>query len=310
MSTPRAVGVLGGGRWGFALAKAVQTAGHPVLVCTRREGTDGVPGVAVTTEVRDLGAQCTLILLAVPSSVARPVAALLGDVVDGSHMVVHGVRGLSDEGLLPLSEIVRQETPVRRVGALGGPVIVEDLMRANPAVIAVGSRYPEVLEALRNALSSPVLRVSETSDLTGLEWASALVGALMVALGYARVAGVSAGLLAGLMTRGLHEATRIGVAAGADEHTFWSVAGYGDLMAAMGRMDRPEVKFGEALATGDDAAHARNGTETRIEAVELVPRVVAFARERGLAVPVFSALEQVLLGHADKALVTTALMAR
>ena len=155
-----------------------------------------------------------------------------------------------------------------------------------------------------------MLRVSETHDLTGLEWASALVGVLMVALGYARAAGVSAGLLAGLMTRGMHEAMKIGVAAGAEEHTFWGVAGFGDLMAAMGDMARPEVRFGEQLAAGDGAEHARHATETRIEAIDLVPRVVAFARDHGITTPVFSSVEQVLLGKADKSSVLPALMAR
>jgi glycerol-3-phosphate dehydrogenase (NAD(P)+) len=309
MSSTRTIGVLGGGRWGFALAKAVQTAGHGALLCTRREHVTPVAGIEQTAEIADLGKRAKLILLAVPSSVARAVAGVLGDVTDGSHMIVHGVRGLSDEGLLPLTEIVRQETPVRRVGALGGPVVVDDLINAQPAVIAAASRYPEVLEAVRGALASPVLRVSETHDLTGLEWASALVGALMVALGYARAAGVSAGLLAGLMTRGMHEAMRIGVAAGAEEHTFWGVAGFGDLMAAMGNMARPEVRFGEQLASGIGAGEARRASEMRIEAVDLVPRLVAFAHDQRIAVPVFSALDRVLRGEADKASILPALMA-
>jgi glycerol-3-phosphate dehydrogenase (NAD(P)+) len=74
-------------------------------------------------------------------------------------------------------------------------------------------------------------------------------------------------------------------------------------------MERPEVKFGESLAHGDTAAKARSAVETRIEAVELVPRVVAFAHDHGLGVPVFAALEQVLLGKADKASVLPTLMA-
>jgi glycerol-3-phosphate dehydrogenase (NAD(P)+) len=308
-ASKRTVGVLGGGRWGFALAKAAQTAGHGALVCTRRDRVTPVEGIEQTSEIADLGKRAQLILLAVPSNVARAVAGVLGDVTDGSHMIVHGVRGLSDEGLLPLSEIVRQETPVRRVGALGGPVVVDDLINAQPAVIAAASRYPEVLEAVRGALASPMLRVSETHDLTGLEWSSALVGALMVALGYARAAGVSAGLLAGLMTRGMHEAMRIGVAAGAEEHTFWGVAGFGDLMAAMGDTARPEVRFGERLFSGVDAGEARRANEMRIEAVELVPRLMAFARDQRLQIPVFAALDRVLKGEADKTSILPALMA-
>jgi glycerol-3-phosphate dehydrogenase (NAD(P)+) len=303
------VGVLGGGQWGVALAHAAHVAGNDVLLCTRREPSTPLAGVSVTPELAQLGARTTLILMAVPSDVARSVAAGLGDVVDGRHMVVHAVRGLSGEGLLTLSAVVRQETPVRRVGALGGPVLADELLTGHPGVIAVASHYPEVLAAVQRALGSSLLRVSETTDLMGLEWASALVGALLVGAGYARAVGVSGGLLAGLMTRAMHEAAQIGVAAGAEQQTFFGVPGFGDLMAAMEQQEaRPEVRFGHALADGLSAAHARQKVGARIEAIDLVPRVVTFAREHGLHVPVFDALEAVIAGRANKATVLPALM--
>jgi glycerol-3-phosphate dehydrogenase (NAD(P)+) len=305
----KTVGVLGGGRWGVALARAAHVAGNDVLLCTRRAGEVHPEGARVTPEIADLGRHCTLILMAVPSTVVRPVATVLGDVVDGSHMVVHAVRGLSGEGLRPLSAVVRQETPVRRVGALGGPVLADELLAGRPGVIAVASRYPEVLAAVQRALGSPTLRVSETMDLTGLEWASALVGALLVGAGYARAVGVAGGLLAGLMTRAMHEAAHIGVAAGAEERTFYGVAGFGDLMAAMEQQEaRPEVRFGRALADGMSAAAAQEAVGMRVEALELVPRVVAFAHERGLNVPVFDALDAVIAGRANKDSVLPVLM--
>lgn len=306
--TRRPVGVLGGGRWGLALATAARTAGNDALVLTRREAEAQALGLEVVADQAALASRCTLVLLAVPSTVARAVARALGDFVDGRHMVVHAVRGLSDEGLLPLSEILRQETPVRRVGALAGPVLAEELLRAEPAVMVTASRFPEVLQAVQQGLGSPTLRVSETSDLVGLEWASALSGALMVALGFARGVGVSAGLLAGLMTRGVHEAARIGVAAGAEEATFFGVAGFGDLMAAMGQDDRPEVRFGRALAEGQKPHEAQQKLQARIEAVDLIPRVLAFAKERGLSVPVFGALAATLEGRVDRAQVLSELM--
>lgn len=305
------VGVMGGGRWGLALATAARAAGNAALICSRRDpGLAGHDGIEVTPDPKQLGQRCTLVLFAVPSGAARAAAASLGEAVDGRHLVVHAVRGLSDEGLLPVSEILRQETPVRRVGAMAGPVLAEDLLRGQPAAMVAASRYPEVLCAVQQALGSPTLRLSETDDLAGLEWASALVGALLVGLGFARGVGLSPGLLAGLMTRGMHEAARIGVAAGGDEGTFFGLAGFGDLMAAMGQEQRPEVRFGLALASRMPTAKAQEQVQSRIEALELVPRVLAFARERGVGTPVFGALAEALEGRADPGKALSELMAR
>jgi glycerol-3-phosphate dehydrogenase (NAD(P)+) len=303
------VGILGGGRWGFALARAAQLAGNRAVVCTRRDTADRPDGVEVTGEVPVLGARSTLIILAVPSSVARPVATTLGDSTSGAHYVVHAVRGLSSEGLLPISRVVRQETPVKRVGALAGPVLAQDLLEGRPSVIAVASHYPEVLDAVRAAIASPSLRVSTSDDLTGTEWASALVGAMLVGVGFAREVGVSEPLIAGLMVRALREAAKLGVAAGGVEKTFYGLAGIGDLMAAMAQQDaRPEVAFGRRLARGATAAQIAFEMGVRIEPIDLVPRVVAFARQRALETPVFEALAGVLAGKSDVTEITAALM--
>ena len=302
------VGVLGGGRWGVALSTAARRAGHPVLLCTRRDDERPGDGIAVTADVRALARQCTLIVLAVPSDVVRSVARQLGDVVDGSHFVVHGVRGLSGEGLTTVSEVLRQETPARRVGALGGPVLADDLLDGRAALLAVAARFPEVTSAVRAGFGSEALRVYTTEDLTGLEWASALNGCLCVALGYARAVGVGPALVAGLLTRGLHESARIGAAVGAEERTFFGLAGCGDLMAAMGQDDRPEVRLGAALGNGETLTAAREAAGLRVEAPALIPRVVAFARDRRIAAPIFNALEAVLAGRMDKADVLHALM--
>jgi glycerol-3-phosphate dehydrogenase (NAD(P)+) len=249
-------------------------------------------------------------VVAVPSDVVRDVARALGDVIDGSHLVVHGVRGLSGEGLTPISEVIRAETPCRRVGALGGPAVAADLISGRPGVIAVGSKYPEVTRAVVSAFGSPTLRVSVTHDLTGLEWASALNGCLFIALGYARELGVSPGLLAGILTRGLAEAARIAVAAGAEENTFHGIVGMGDLMAAMGMDDRPEVRLGGLVAQGMSVRDAQAKVGTRVEAVTLLPRLTAFAKERRVDATLFGAIAGALSGVMDVDALYGKLMAR
>ena len=244
------VGVIGGGPWGQALARAARRARAHVTL------------------------------------------------VDGSYLVVHGIRGLRLPDLETVSDVIRRETPVRRLGALGGPVQVDELLEGRASALVVGSQFPEVVRAVSDAFESPGLRVYGTNDLRGLEWASALVGCLSIGVGYVREAGAGPGLVAALLARGVEEAAKLAAAAGADERTLLGLAGYGDLLASIALDRRPEVVVGRALARGRPLDEARAESPLRVEAVELVPRIVAFAAERGVRAPVFGTLEAVLGGLA------------
>src|SRR5215472_17360671 len=238
-----AVAVVGGGTWGLALAAAVARTGRETLVHSRRALDGALPrGVSQARALSEVGARARLIILAVPSQTAREIAAGLGDHIDGRHYVIHGIRGLAgDADLLTISDVVREETPARRVGALGGPVLPDELAAGKPSVMVCGSRYPEVNEAVREAFATESLRLYATDDLRGLEWASALVGCLALGVGYAQAVGLGAGLEAALISRGIAEAARIAATAGGEERTLLGLAGYGDLLASVEQRDRPEV---------------------------------------------------------------------
>lgn len=287
----RSVAVIGGGTWGLALAAAAARAECDVVVKTRRDLDGSLPkGVRV---VRDLGEACRharLVVLAVPSQVCRAAARDIGDHLDGSHYVVHGVRGLEGEDLASISEVIREETPTRRVGALGGPALARDLLAGRPSVLVAGSRYPEVTEAVSAAFGSPTLRVYPTADVRGLEWASALVGCLTIAIGYAQAMQMSPGLVAALISRSIGEASRIAAAAGGEEKTLLGLAGYGDLLASITQTERPEVLVGTALAKGQKVDDALRAAELRVEAVDLIPRVARWADRAGVRAPIFKAL--------------------
>src|SRR5262249_52961881 len=146
------VGVIGGGAWGLALAAAAARAGSTAFVHSRRTLDGALPqGVRQTKDFAQLGAEVRMLLLAVPSTVAREVARRLGGHLSGRHYVVHGVRGLAGAEMATISDIVRHETPVRRVGALGGPALSEDLLAGRPSMLVAGSSFPEVNQALVDA---------------------------------------------------------------------------------------------------------------------------------------------------------------
>jgi glycerol-3-phosphate dehydrogenase (NAD(P)+) len=296
------VGVVGGGPWGIALASAAARAGSDVTLFTRRDQTAATGSLVLTDDLATL-AKAKLLVLAVPSLAARSVARALGDHLDGAHLVVHGVRGLSGEHLETISDILREETPARRLGALGGPVQASELQVGRPSAIMIGSRFPEVVAAVTHAFQSPSLRVYSTPDVRGLEWASALVGCLSIGVGFAEQAGAGPGLLAALISRGVDEAARIAAAIGAEERTMYGLGGYGDLLASIALEDRPEVVLGKALARGRKLDEAVAEAKLRVEAIALVPRIVAFAKERKVRVGVFEALEQILGGAAPASVV-------
>jgi len=291
------VSIIGGGAWGVALAAAAARAGASSLLYTRRTTNGALPdGVKTTASLAEAAKHARLLVLAVPSGAAAEVARELGDHTGGAHYVVHGVRGLSGEALETISEVVRKETPVRRVGALGGPALSDDLLHGRPSVIVCGSLFPEVTESFTQGFGSPTLRVYPTNDLVGLEWASALVGGLTIAVGFAQGIGMSAGLVAAFISRSVGEASRIAAAAGGEEKTLLGLAGYGDLLASTSQMERPEVILGRELAKGTKLADAMGAAKLRVEAIELVPRVVAFAERHKVRAPIFKALGEGILG--------------
>lgn len=299
-----AVAVVGGGEWGLALAAAAARTGGLTLLLSRRAGVELPPGVTLARDEAEVGERARLLVLAAPSGVTRDVARSLGAHVDGRHLIAHGVRGLVGEAMETISDVVRSETPVRRLAALGGPVLASDLLAGRPSVMVCGSRYPEVNRALRDAFTCATLRLYPTDDLLGLEWASALVGCLAIGVGYARGVGLGPGLLASVIVRGVGEAARLAAAAGGSERTLLGLAGYGDLLASIAQIERPEVRLGEALAAGKALDEALASAGQRVEAATLAERVVVWAERRGVRAPIFTAIARgILAGRAGDALV-------
>ena len=293
------VAVIGAGEWGLALAAAAARAGSNTVLFSRRGEVRPPKGVSLTTHLGEATRKARLVVLTVPSTVARTVARSLGDHIDGSHLVVHGVRGLPahEADLETVADVVRHETPARRLGALGGPALTADLMTGKPSVLVCGSAYDEVNAAVRTAFEGRTLRMYPTADIRGLEWASALVGCLALGIGYAEALDVSPGLVAAVISRSMEEASRIAAAAGGDARTLLGLAGYGDLLACIAQKERPEVRVGAAVAKGASIAKALASAGSRVEAVELIPRVVAWTDRNKVRAPIFAALGRLVAGQ-------------
>lgn len=296
------VAVVGGGPFGRGLAVAVARARGEVLLWSRRSqvSVDGenVPAgrITVTADLAEV-ARRELVLLAVPATHAKGVLEQLAPHLDGSNYLVHVSRGLVDDELNTMSMLIRRTTPVRRLGALAGPLTAPTLKQGDPGGAVAGSDFPEVITALRGALGSERLRLYETSDLVGVELASALTGMLLFAVGYARGMGLSPATVGVFATRGVAEIMRVGVALGARAETFYGLACVGDLFAALGGETRPEIRVGERVAAGTSPRAALAESSDHVESDLVALRVARLADRLQVQTPIASVVGGLLQGE-------------
>jgi glycerol-3-phosphate dehydrogenase (NAD(P)+) len=310
------VGIAGAGRFGTALGAVLARAGRRVVLwsheaaiveairTTRRNPR--LPAAVLpealeaTTDPRRLASAARFIVLAVTSTSVRERARELGDVLDGSHIVVHAIGALAQPSNERVSQVMEQGLPTLKIGAIAGPALPDDLVEGRFASMVVASAFDEVAAEGRRLLNAPpVLRVYGSRDLIGVELASALSGAYTVVLGLSDGQGVGAGPRAVLITRALAEVSRLGAAAGAEAKTFAGLAGLGNLLVRTS--DRSaDYQLGRRLADGTAIADAgeTEGVRAAIAGVELAGRL-------GVRVPVLSAIATVLAGRVQPSAIAT-----
>ena len=146
-------------------------------------------------------------------------------------MALHACRGVETGFVLP-SEVIRAETCLKKIGALGGPLYLDDAAHGRPPVAAVGARFDEVFRMVRALTTDTRVRAHTTHDLIGVELCGAISNVAQIAAGLAEGAGLGETDQGMLLVRGLAEAALLGVAQGAEPATFLGIAGVGDLIRA------------------------------------------------------------------------------
>ena len=267
----RAVGIVGAGAFGTALAYRVAQAGRRVVIWSQAEAvvkeinlrhtnSDRLPGVVLppaisaTGSARELADNASLILCAVSASDIDARARVLGDQIDGHHLLVHVSGAFVEPDQRLMSEVLLQLTPALRVGVLAGPALPHDLVAGNFASMVVASDFPEVTAAVRAGVGvPPAVRVYVSEDPRGVELSAALSGAYTIAVGMADGLGVGPGARAVLITRAVAEAVRLIVCQGGLAKTFTGLAGLGNLLVrsspALNEYSK-DYQYGLALAQG------------------------------------------------------------
>lgn len=306
------LGIVGAGAFGTALAALVGRGGGNVLVWSQdRDVVDEIngrhsnearlPGVTLPENVKAtadpaaLAAGARLIVVAVASTDVRGRARILGELLGPAHLVVHAVGALASPGDVRVSEVLRQETSVLRLGVLAGPALAADLVSGQFASMVVASRFGEVVEESRRIIGQPpVLRIYGGQDLVGVELAGALSGAYTVALGMSDALDIGPGPRAVLITRMVAEGARLCTAAGGDERTFAGLSGLGNLLVRSSSAHSKDYRLGRSLGRGDRPSDADVTEGARAAAVG-----VRLARSLEVRVPVLEAVAAVVAGKLD-----------
>jgi glycerol-3-phosphate dehydrogenase (NAD(P)+) len=312
--TRRPLAIVGAGAWGTALAIQATRAGFaprlwvfepellPVLQETRQNAWY-LPDVPLPDAVQPVGrvaeavAGAGTVLIVVPSHVFRGVVTAVAPHLAPDAVVVSAAKGIEEERLARMSEILAGVLPPSRRGGiavLSGPTFALEVAHGRPTAAVLASENAELARSLQAMLATPTFRLYTQRDVAGVELGGALKNVLAIATGIADGLELGYNARAALLTRGLAEMTRLGVALGARPQTFAGLAGLGDLLlTCTGELSRNR-RLGMALARGQTLGDWQAGTRAVAEGVRTTTAALVLARGAGVAVPVMTEVAAVL----------------
>ncbi len=297
--------VLGGGRWGTALAKHLGSLGHKVLVYDKnpeiirklREGInpylegDVLENVSATESLEEAQNFSTYVIIALPVQVIREVLACMH--LKGK-VVVSASKGLEVGSFKRVSQIVRELREDVRVLCLSGPSFAVEVMKGLPTALVLAGEDMQVMREVREFLMSPSFRVYLSDDLVGVELGGALKNVIAIACGISDGLGLGNNGRAGLLTRGLAEMVRIGLSLGAKRETFYGLSGMGDLfLTASSELSRNR-SLGYMIGKGMSVESALKALNQTVEGVHTVEAVVGLSQTLGVHTPISHAVYRVL----------------
>ena len=319
--------VVGAGAWGTALADLLARNKHDVRLWAyepdvvdsinrRHENVRFLRGHPLTSSVKatgDLTAtvdSAELVVFANPSHVLRSIVKSVANALPRSAPLVVATKGIEKGTLALMTDVVEQEAGGATVVALSGPSFATEVVACQPTAVVVASRDDGAAAFAQRALSSPYFRAYTHSDVTGVELGGALKNVMAVATGIAEGLGLGFNARAALITRGLAEMTRLGVALGAEESTFAGLAGLGDLvLTCTGSLSRNRA-VGVEVGRGNKLEDVLRDRETVAEGVFAAESARDLAKREEVEMPIVEAVNGVLFEGQSARSAIGALMSR
>ena len=321
------ISVLGAGSWGLGLALLLNNNGHNVTVWsvlndevvmlqTEREHKRCLPGVRIPDSITISGDTANVInnadvlVLAVASPYTRSTAKLIAPFVKEGQIIVNVAKGVEEHTLLTLCQIVEEEIPQAKVAVLSGPSHAEEVSRGIPTTFVIGAHEKNTAEYLQNIFMSDVFRVYTSPDMLGICIGGALKNVIALAAGIADGLGYGDNTKAALITRGNAEITRLGVAMGANPHTFSGLSGIGDLIVTCASMHSRNRRAGILIGKGYTKDQAMEEVQMVVEGVFSAKAALELSKKYNIEMPIVEQVNKVLFEDKPAAEAVKELMLR
>lgn len=319
------VGVLGGGSFGSAISNLLAE-NQPVILFTRSEdvaveinekrinrGRQMHENVHATSDVEEVADKCALIYPILPSAVFRESITNIAPFLTPEHILIHGTKGvdiqlpkgdeltveykLNPKLVNTMSEVILQETIVRRVGCLAGPNLASEILNGQPAATVIASHFDEVIKLGQRTLRTPRFQVYGSHDLTGVEIAGVLKNVIALASGALNGLGFGENAKALLISRGLVEMIHVGRYLGGDAVAFLGLAGVGDLIATCSSEKSRNYTVGYRLAKGETLTAILADMEEVAEGLNTLRISRSMANYLGIRAPLTETIYEVIYGE-------------
>lgn len=322
------IGVLGAGTWGMALARMLSNSGHNVTVwsaiekeidefsVTRRH--PNLPGMVIPEEIvftKDIAQVCRdkeILLFAVPSPFVRSTARQASPYVTAGQIIVDVAKGIEADTLYTMTQIIEDEikTPGVKLVALSGPTHAEEVAKDLPTTIVSACVDEAAALQVQEVFSNTCMRVYTNEDILGVELCGAMKNIMALGAGVAVGLGYGDNTKAALITRGMAEITRLGTAMGCDAHTFYGLAGIGDLIVTATSVHSRNNRCGMLLGQGLTPEEAIRQVGMVVEGINALPAAMRLAQMYRVEMPIVEAVNAVVDGSITPAEAVHNLMTR
>ena len=322
------IGVLGAGTWGMALSRMLCLSGHSVTVwsalekeidefsVTRRH--PNLPGMEIpeqvvfTKEIRLACEGMDIVLFAVPSPFVRSTAKLAAPYITDGQIVVDVAKGMEKDTLFTMTQIIGDElkNPAVKLVALSGPTHAEEVAKDLPTTIVSACEDMAAAKLVQEVFTSACMRVYTNTDVLGVELCGAMKNIMALGSGIALGLGFGDNIKAALITRGMAEIVRLGRAMGCDEHTFYGLAGVGDLIVTATSVHSRNNRCGMLLGQGVKPEDAIKQVGMVVEGIHALSAAMRLMEHYQVDMPIVRAVNNVVNCGADPYEEVMALMHR
>ena len=304
------VSIIGAGSWGTALAFLLHENGHQVTEWSAFEKEaeslrtehrlKTLPDLVLpddmefTSDLERAMKEKDLLVVAVPSIYVRETARKMKPFLEEGQLVVNVAKGIEEATLMTLTDILEEELPGADVAVLSGPSHAEEVSRGLPTTCVAGARTRKTAEKIQNLFLSPVFRVYISPDILGIEIGGALKNVIALAAGIADGLGYGDNTKAALITRGVAEISRLGMAMGGKLETFAGLTGIGDLIVTCASMHSRNRRAGILIGKGYSMKEAMDEVQMVVEGVYSAKAGLALAKKYQVSMPIIEAVNEVL----------------